>query len=51
MKYPPFYGGIFIQFATVPGVITVPAATYTQNAQGAWTVTPGTATLTVSGTI
>jgi uncharacterized repeat protein (TIGR01451 family) len=39
------------QFATVPGVITVPAATYTQTAQGAWTVTPGTATLTVSGTI
>lgn len=39
-------------FATVPGVITVPAATYTQDpVSGAWSVTPGVTTLTVSGTI
>ncbi len=39
-------------FATVPGVITVPAATYTQDpVTGAWSVTPGVTTLTVSGTI
>lgn len=39
------------QFDTVPGVITVPAATYTQNPDGSFTVIPGTAVLTVSGTI
>lgn len=38
-------------FSTVPGQITVPAATVTQDASGAYTVTPGTATLTVTGTI
>ena len=38
-------------FATLPGQITVPAATYTQNADGTWAVSPGTATLTVTGTI
>ena len=39
-------------FATVPGVITVPAATYAQDpVTGEWTTTPGTATLTVSGTV
>ena len=39
-------------FATVPGVITVPAATYTQDpVSGVWSVTPGITTLTVSGTI
>ena len=38
-------------FATLPGQITVPAATYTQNPDGTWAVTPGTATLTVTGTI
>ena len=39
-------------FATVPGVITVPAATYTQDpVTGVWSVTPGITTLTVSGTI
>ena len=39
------------QFDTVPGVITVPAATYTQDATGAYTTPPGIATLTVTGTI
>ena len=40
------------EFATVPGKITVPAATFTQNTQtGVFTITPGTAILTVKGTI
>ena len=40
------------QFNTVPGQITVPAATYDQDATtGVWTVTPGTTVLTVAGTV
>ena len=38
-------------FTTVPGQITVPAATYTQTTTGEWTVIPGTVTLTVTGTV
>lgn len=39
-------------FATVPGMITVPAATYEQDpATGEWTVKPGISILTVSGSI
>ncbi len=39
-------------FSTVAGGITVPAATFTQDpVTGAFTVTPGTATLTVTGTV
>lgn len=38
-------------FATVAGQITVPAATYTQQANGTWTVTPGTSTLEIQGTV
>ena len=39
-------------FSTVPGQILVPAATYTQNpVTGAYSVTPGIATLVVTGTI
>ena len=39
-------------FATTAGRITVPAAIYTQDAAtGLWTITPGTAVLTVTGTI
>ena len=39
-------------FTTVANRITVPAATYEQNnTTGAWTITPGTAILTVTGTI
>ena len=39
-------------FTTVPGQILVPAASYTQDpTTGAYTVTPGIATLTVTGTI
>lgn len=39
-------------FATVPGQITVPAATYTQDpTTGVWTGTPGVSVLTVTGTI
>ena len=39
-------------FTTVPGQITVPAATYTQDAvTGEWSVTPGVRVLKVVGTI
>ncbi len=39
-------------FATQPGQLTVPAATYTQDpVTGAYTLVPGTATLVVTGTI
>lgn len=39
-------------FATLPGVIAVPAATYVQDpTTGEWTVTPGTSVLTIVGTI
>ena len=39
-------------FTTVPGQILVPAASYTQDpTTGSYTVTPGIATLTVTGTI
>lgn len=39
-------------FATVPGQITVPAATYSQDATtGEWIVEPGVSVLTVTGTI
>ena len=40
------------QFDTAAGLITVPAATYAQTAStGDWVVTPGEATLTVTGTV
>lgn len=39
-------------FQTTAGQITVPAATYTQDpVTGAWNVVPGTATLTLTGTV
>jgi len=38
-------------FATVPGVITVPAATFTQNPDGTFNTTPGTSSLVVTGTV
>lgn len=38
-------------FSTTAGSITVPAATFAQAADGTWTTTPGTATLTITGTI
>ena len=38
-------------FSTVAGQITVPAATYTTNADGSIATTPGTATVTVTGTL
>ena len=44
--------GFDLADATVPGAITVPAATFTQDPEtGAWSVAPGTVTLTVTGTI
>ncbi|MBR5156745.1 MAG: hypothetical protein IKW59_03145 [Clostridia bacterium] len=40
------------EFATNPGQITVPAATYEQNpATGVWEVTPGVSVLRVTGTV
>lgn len=40
------------QFNTVPGQITVPAATYAQDpTTGVWSMTPGSVTLLVSGTL
>ena len=40
------------QFNTIPGQITVPAATYTQDPiTGVWSATPGSVVLTVTGTI
>lgn len=46
------YNNLTGAFATVPGQITVPAATYSQDAAtGAWTVNPGTSVLTVTGTV
>jgi len=39
------------EFATLSGQITVPAASYTQNDNGTWTVTPGTAVLVITGTV
>ncbi len=40
------------EFTTIPGSITVPAATYTQDpVSGVWTVTPGVSVITVTGTI
>lgn len=39
-------------FTTATGQISVPAAAYSQDAQtGAWTLTPGTAVITVKGTV
>ncbi len=38
-------------FTTNAGAITVPAATFEQNADGVWIATPGVTTLTVTGTI
>ena len=40
------------QFATIPGSITIPAATYTQNeTTGAYTINPGVGVLKVTGTV
>ncbi len=39
------------EFATVAGQITVPAATYAQNTDGSYAITPGVSVLTVTGTI
>lgn len=38
-------------FATLPGQITVPAASFAQGADGTWVLTPGTATLVITGTV
>lgn len=38
-------------FETVPGVITVPAATYTQGVDGVYVTTPGVSVLKITGTV
>lgn len=38
-------------FETVAGQITVPAATYTQNPDNSWTISPGVSTVVVTGTV
>lgn len=38
-------------FTTTAGAITVPAASFAQNTDGTYAITPGTATLTVTGTV
>ncbi len=38
-------------FQTVAGRLTVPAATFTQNEDGQYVVTPGIGVLTVTGTV
>ena len=38
-------------FTTLAGQITVPAASFTQNTDGTFTVTPGTTTLVITGTV
>lgn len=46
------YDEVTGEFVTVAGQITVPAATYTQDAvTGAWFVNPGVSTLIVTGTV
>ena len=45
------YGETTGVFATLPGQITVPAAQYTQNENGTWTTTPGTAEVVITGTV
>lgn len=40
------------QFNTIPGAITIPAATYAQDPiTGVWSTTPGSVVLTVTGTV
>ncbi len=38
-------------FTTVNGVISVPAATYTQDSDGTWVINPGVSVITVTGTV
>ena len=46
------YDQVTGEFATAAGVLEIPAATYTQDAvTGEWSITPGTATLEVTGTM
>lgn len=46
------YSELTGEFATLAGRLTVPAATFAQNpVTGAWTVTPGTVTVVISGTV
>lgn len=39
------------EFVTLPGQITVPAATFTRNSDGSYTVVPGISVITITGNI
>ena len=45
------YNPVTGEFATVEGRITVPAATFTQQSDGTFEITPGVSVLTVTGTV
>ena len=46
------YSEVTGDFATIPGQITIPAATYTQDpVTGEWSIEPGVGVLTVTGTV
>ena len=46
------YNSVTGEFSTVPGVVEVPAATYTQDpTTGAWSIAPGQAVITVTGNV
>lgn len=45
------YNSVTGEFATADGQITVPAATYTQQDDGTFEITPGVSVLTVTGTV
>ena len=45
------YNDVTGEFSTVAGVITVPAATYTQNPDGTFEIVPGRTTLVINGTV
>ena len=45
------YDPVSGQFETVPGAITVPAASFVQNQDGTWTTEPGETVVTVTGRI
>ncbi len=45
------YNAVTGEFTTVAGQITVPAATFTQNDDGSFEITPGISTLVITGTV
>lgn len=45
------YSDVTGEFSTIAEEIVVPAATYTRNSDGTWTISPGISTLVVTGTV